>query len=194
MSSQNAPTNFQIAISGALATCAHDLVATPIDVIKQRMQIHGSKFRRISECIIGVYRREGFRAFFISYPTTVLMNIPYTSIHFITYETCKHILRDKSGKFEEAHQPWKHIVAGAIAGATGAAFSNPFDVVKTTLQTQGHFGTRYRGLIDAMIHIYKLSGWRGFLKGITPRMLFCAPSAAITWTSYEYVKYLLRTS
>lgn len=33
-------------------------------------------------------------------------------------------------------------------------------------------------------------GFKGFARGILPRMLFNSCSAAILWTSYEYFKYV----
>jgi solute carrier family 25 iron transporter 28/37 len=169
-------------VSAILATAVHDAISTPLDVVKQRMQVCNSKYKKLSRCIFGIAHREGVRAFYISYPTTLLMNIPYSAFYFMTYETVKYLLRDKTERGEEIHEPWKHVTAGGIAGAIGAAVSNPFDVIKTHLQTQGHFGIKYNGLLDTASRIYKIYGWKGFTKGITARVVYCAPSAAITCT------------
>lgn len=45
----------------------------------------------------------------------------------------------------------------------------------------------WRTLVD----IRREDGWIGFTKGIGPRMMFHSMSAAISWTTYEYVKYAL---
>ena len=49
-------------------------------VIKQRMQVHGSPFRSVFKCASSVFQTEGLRAFYISYPTTLMMSVPFNVI------------------------------------------------------------------------------------------------------------------
>jgi hypothetical protein len=63
-------------LAGAVATMAHDAIVTPLDVVKQRLQMYNSAYRGIFHCIRETATREGFRAFYASYPATVLMNVP----------------------------------------------------------------------------------------------------------------------
>lgn len=58
-------------------------------VVKQRMQVHGSVFRSVAGCFRDVYRAEGISAFYISYPTTLTMTVPFTAVQFSTYEFLK---------------------------------------------------------------------------------------------------------
>src|SRR2546430_11188603 len=51
-----------------------------MEVIKQRMQVHGSPFRSVFKCAASVFRTEGLRAFYISYPTTLMMSVPFNVI------------------------------------------------------------------------------------------------------------------
>lgn len=181
-----APNMFVTGLAGFMATCAHDGISTPIDVIKQRMQLYN--YSHPLQCAKKILQTEGIRAFYISYPTTILMNVPYTCTHFIAYESVKHFLRDPKDANEDI-ATWKHFTAGAIAGATGAAVSNPFDVVKTQLQTRG---IEYDGIRDVLARLKNEPGGlaRGLTRGIVPRVLYFTPSAAITWTIYEYMKML----
>lgn len=199
----SAPSTWIVATAGIFATMVHDAVSTPLDVIKQRMQL-SSKFKSMASCFNHVLKNEGFKAFYISYPTTLLMNAPYTMIHFITYETVKHLLHleedeedhhhdDEEDHHEHHHSEhmWKHIVAGGLAGASGAAVSNPFDVIKTRLQTQGP--AEYSGVRDTARRILIEEGMKGFWRGVVPRMLYHTPSAAITWATYEYMKVVFQS-
>lgn len=74
----------------------------------------------------------------------LLMNVPYTAIHFATYESCKtYFSREKDGK-EGEETLAVQLGAGGIAGGLAAAATTPFDVVKTRLQLEGvHSATRY---------------------------------------------------
>ena len=58
-------------------------------VVKQRMQIQGSTFRSVATCFRDVYKAEGLSAFYVSYPTTLTMTVPFTAVQFSTYEFFK---------------------------------------------------------------------------------------------------------
>lgn len=73
-------------LSGAVATLIHDAVSNPTEVIKQRMQMYNSSYKSVIACMKGVYKNEGIKAFYRSYSTQLVMNIPHQTIHFATYE------------------------------------------------------------------------------------------------------------
>lgn len=197
------PSAFVTGCAGIMATAIHDAVATPMDVIKQRMQVHNSSHRSMMSCLRAMIAREGVSALYAAYPTTLFMNIPYTLMHFITYESIKHLLvhgyhdddhdEHDDHEHEHEHHAWKHLIAGGAAGALGAGVSNPMDVIKTRLQTQGEFGVHYPGgMRQVASEIMSTEGVHGFFRGALPRMLYFAPSAAITWVVYEGVCYFFR--
>nr|PVC51021.1 mitochondrial carrier protein [Theileria orientalis] len=67
-----------IAASGAAATFCHDLLLTPADVIKQRLQL--GCYRSSRDCLYNIIKQEGVRALFRSFHITLLMNVPYHSL------------------------------------------------------------------------------------------------------------------
>ncbi|PUU81540.1 mitochondrial carrier domain-containing protein [Tuber borchii] len=182
---------FAVATAGACATIASDALMNPFDVIKQRMQVHGSTYESIADCARSVYRNEGFRAFYISYPTTLAMTIPFTAIQFTAYESLAKVLNPT-----RRYDPFSHCLSGGMAGAVAAAMTTPLDVIKTLLQTRGTSQDgrirNSKGLLDAAKIIHEREGYRGFFKGLRPRIVTTMPSTAICWTSYEMAKYYLR--
>ncbi|XP_042463173.1 mitoferrin-like isoform X2 [Zingiber officinale] len=126
------------AASGVLATISSDAVFTPMDTVKQRLQLKSSPYKGFVDCVARVLREEGIRAFFASYKTTVLMNAPYTAVHFATYEAAKRGLTEISPDSVNDERLVVHATAGAAAGALAAAVTTPLDVVKTQLQCQQH--------------------------------------------------------
>ncbi|ORZ22933.1 mitochondrial carrier domain-containing protein [Absidia repens] len=181
------------AAAGATATFAHDALMNPFDVIKQRMQLGDSAYRSVRECARKVFAKEGAVAFYISLPTTLAMSVPFQSIQFATYEYFRKVLNPKGG-----YDPSTHVMAGGLAGAIASSLTTPLDVVKTLLQTRGQsHDVRIRsatGLIDAASIIKERYGLRGFFRGFKPRVLTHMPSAAISWSVYEYFKWLMRSS
>ena len=124
------------AASGVCATMASDAVFTPMDVVKQRLQLSNSPYKGVWDCVKRVLSEEGFGAFYASYRTTVLMNAPFTAVHFATYEAVKKGLMEISPESASDERLVVHATAGAAAGALAAAVTTPLDVVKTQLQCQ----------------------------------------------------------
>ncbi|KAK4720084.1 hypothetical protein R3W88_018422 [Solanum pinnatisectum] len=179
------------AISGVCATVASDAVFTPMDTVKQRLQLSESPYKGVLDCVKRVLKEEGFKAFYASYKTTVLMNAPYTAVHFATYEAAKLGLSGVSPDSASDESIVVHATAGAAAGALAALVTTPLDVVKTQLQCQGICGCdRFKSgsIGDVFRIIVKKDGYRGLMRGWMPRMLFHAPAAAICWSTYEAAK------
>lgn len=176
------------ALSGVFATVASDAVFTPMDVVKQRLQMRNSPYSGVLDCVGRVFREEGFSGFYASYRTTVLMNAPFTAVHFATYEAVKKGLVEVKEESGEDESFLVHATAGAAAGAVAAAITTPLDVVKTQLQCQGVCGCdRFTSgsITDVIRTIIKKDGYHGLMRGWVPRMLFHAPAAAICWSTYE---------
>eukprot|EP00656_Telonema_subtile_P000205 TRINITY_DN10103_c0_g1_i1.p1 TRINITY_DN10103_c0_g1~~TRINITY_DN10103_c0_g1_i1.p1 ORF type:complete len:296 (-),score=63.02 TRINITY_DN10103_c0_g1_i1:219-1106(-) len=175
------------ALAGSTASVAHDSILTPMDVCKQRMQL--GQHTSVSQCIRHVYRTEGAGAFLRSLPTTVAMNIPYAASLVASNEALKTILSTD----DSAPGLGVFLLSGAGAGAVAAIFTNPMDVVKTRLQIgpslDHKFGTP--GFKWVVKQIVREEGKRGFMKGVGPRVALHTPAAAISWTTYEFVKKLI---
>ncbi|KAF6154541.1 hypothetical protein GIB67_027814 [Kingdonia uniflora] len=119
-----------------VATTASDAVLTPMDVVKQRLQLRSSPYFGVKDCVLRMIREEGIGDFYASYRTTVVTNAPFTAVHFSTYEAMKKILSEVSPENASEERLLVHICAGGVAGALAGAVTTPLDVVKTRLQCQ----------------------------------------------------------
>ena len=213
------------AACGAIAALSHDIFMTPFDTVKQRMQIADNPYKCMLDCIKTVTRREGFSALYVSFPTTLMMNIPNGCIFVTVNESAKKILNPQ-GKYNFSAS----MISGCFAGAVAAALTTPLDVIKTRLQTRGiepicpetfenplkvgflcdprpievtnsnsqtripPGGNSNSNIVSRMNsiqtanEIFREYGYRGFMRGLTPRVLLNAPSAAVSWTVYEFIK------
>jgi hypothetical protein len=170
----------------------------PFDVIKQRMQMHGSTYTSLIDCATKVFRSEGLRAFYVSYPTTLTMTVPFTALQFTAYESLTKFMQRKRGSLGAgSYDPLTHCTAGGLAGGVAAAATTPLDVIKTLLQTRGtstDMEIRHaRGLFPAAGIIWRREGAKGFFRGMNARIVTAAPSTAICWSAYELAKaYFIR--
>lgn len=147
--------------------------------------MHNSTFKSVFSSFRSIYATEGLSAFYISYPTTLAISIPFNAIQYSVYSSTKTWLNPRS-----EYSPVSHMTSGAIAGAVAAAVTTPLDVAKTLLQTRGVSKDAEiraaRGMGDAFGLIWRRDGLRGFSRGLTPRVMTAMPSTAICWLSYEF--------
>jgi len=179
-------------VAGATATLFHDAVMTPAEVVKQRMQMCCSPYKGALNCARTVYKQEGLRAFYRSYPTALSMNIPFQATHFMVYEFAQKLTNPN-----RQYNPAAHAVSGAAAGAVAAFVTMPLDVCKTLLNTQEanvlvRLNTaKVVGLWPALRTVWRLAGPLGLFKGCRARVFYQMPATAISWSVYEFCKHYL---
>lgn len=95
-----------------------DAILTPMDAIKQRLQLRIHNYKGVFDCLRSVIKIYGFRSLYASYTTTLLMNIPYNAVYFASYESLRKVLKRGS---EREFEILAHCVGGGLAGMTAAA-------------------------------------------------------------------------
>ena len=171
------------AACGAMATTLHDAVLTPLDVVKQRLQL--GFYDGVTDCVRTIIKQEGVGALFRSYPTTLLMNWPYASVLVATNETIKETMRQARGPGHKAGKDdplsgAEFLLSGALAGAVAAAVTTPLDVLKTRLQTQGlSVAAPLAPTVDARPSARRGGGGSSPLPAALPRMERAGPPTRI---------------
>lgn len=201
---------FSTSLTGIIATACHDCIMTPMDVVKQRIQLT----RKLSPLRMMAYinHTEGVIGLYRSLPITLVMNVPQAALFMTFYENFKSYL------FKDGNVTMLgYFGCAGLAGAISSGLTTPMDVIKTRLQTQteqssvlyndslqkysrcvkpecdenGCRKPRYctiRGTIELII---KQDGYSAFFRGIIPRMMFVLPGAAVSWSTYEYIKGII---
>ncbi|KAK1443752.1 hypothetical protein BgAZ_206280 [Babesia gibsoni] len=230
-----------VTTSGAMATLCHDIVLTPADVVKQRLQL--GTYRSSLYCFQHIIRNEGIQALYRSLSVTLFMNVPYhallvtvneflikmyprkknsNSIYtYFLYAAEQSLLEVNVCVIHALHEKMlsvpcyfeavettiichvhvvplclSHLITfSGIGGAIAGALTNPIDVIKTRLQTQGYqmtgpnsYKPQYRNPMEAVRLVYRDHGFRGFWRGTITRVGLCVPAAAICWGTYASLK------
>merc|ERR1712232_405072 len=135
-------------IAGAISALLHDLVMTPMDTIKQRMQL--GHYNNMTHAFKQIIKFEGWGGLYRSFGVTVMTNLPYGMVMVSTNEFLRSVLMDIKRQRSSAGMMMGEVVpakpifldlqttmlAGCGAGMVAAAVTAPLDRVKTRLQTQ----------------------------------------------------------
>jgi solute carrier family 25 iron transporter 28/37 len=109
-------------LAGAAATFTHDLIMTPLDTVKQRMQL--GHYNGVMQAFQDIFKHESFHAFYRSFPITLVSNIPYGMIMVTTHETCKEAWKKHPDRPADMATV---LVFSSVAGFTASAFMIPLD-------------------------------------------------------------------
>merc|ERR1712235_17671 len=83
-------------------------------------------------------------------------------------------------------RPKSIMACSAMAGVCGAAFTMPFDVMKTRMMNAKP-GT-YKGVLDAAKHTLKQGGPMAFYSGFGPAAIRIIPQTVLTWVFKEQLR------
>ncbi|CAD7943921.1 unnamed protein product [Amoebophrya sp. A25] len=133
-------------VSVASPAVAWSAVGLPFDVIRHRLQVSSTSVTSIRgpiDCLQYTIRTEGVRALWSGLLPTLLMQVPYATIMFGTFETfrpSKKRIREQSQSNEQGNTRTyysKVFLAGSAAGVPLTVLANPLDVWRTRVQTMG---------------------------------------------------------
>jgi solute carrier family 25 citrate transporter 1 len=188
--------------TGALAQVLAGVVYTPIDIVKERMQVQAlmrgsysytSPLQAFKALLAG---GQGLQGLFRGYWATNCVWLPWNAMYIAGYEQLK---RDSTQllQLRDAQELPPLVVAScSAAGAAGAAVvTHPFDVVKTRLQVlTGQQSAQSLTAVKVAQQQLRAEGLGSFWHGLTPRLLNIAPGCALSWAMYEWLKGRLDSS
>jgi len=184
----------QIFACGTIVGFTVAFVESPVDFFKSQLQTqYGSggnvKYTGFLDCASKIWKNHGLRGIYQGLSATLLRDIPANAAYFGFYEISRRAMV-KQGQSPSDLPAWKVLIAGGIGGMMYWATTYPFDVVKSTMQTDSTILSerKYKGLLDTFSKIYKTEGYGGFFKGVAPCMLRSFPANAVCFLLYEWCR------
>ncbi|XP_050226035.1 uncharacterized protein LOC126675436 isoform X2 [Mercurialis annua] len=202
-------------IAGALGDTLGSIVFVPCEVIKQRMQVQGTRTSwtnaivkdsigaKSSGQMYGYYtgmlhagrsilKAQGPRGLYAGYWSTLARDVPFAGLMVMFYEALKDMTEYGKKKWipnadRFIHSSVEGLVLGGLAGGFSAYLTTPLDVIKTRLQVQGST-IRYNGWLDAIQRIWRIEGVKGMFRGSIPRISWYIPASALTFMAVEFLR------
>ncbi|KAK1419922.1 hypothetical protein QVD17_29362 [Tagetes erecta] len=181
------------AVIGGVSGVIAQVVASPADLVKVRMQADG---RRVSQgleprysgsvdALNKIIKSDGFkglwRGVFPNIQRAFLVNMG----ELACYDHAKHFVIHNQIAYDNIYA---HTLASMMSGLSATTISCPADVVKTRMMNQvvGVDGkVKYRNSYDCLIKTVRFEGFRALWKGFFPTWARLGPWQFVFWVSYE---------
>lgn len=182
-------TQSQLYLSGAAGGIANSVIAGPIEHVRIRLQtqqtaIYSGPF----DCLRQMKAQGGITGVFRGFSPTLIREGHGMGIYFLTYD---YIVQQTMKKQHLEHRsqlsPTVPLLAGATAGLVLWLAVYPIDVIKSYMQTDALLPSerRFRGMSDAVRHVYATSGVGGFFRGIVPTLIRAPFANGATFLAFE---------
>lgn len=197
-------TLFKEMLAGAGAGMCQIIITTPMELLKIQLQDAGRSASvdmaaegeatvaaakatpRLSatQITLNLLRSKGFFGLYQGCGATLLRDVTFSAIYFPLFANLNALGKRREGSNQAVF--YHSFISGCIAGCVASFSVNPFDVVKTRLQTihKGHGEMSYTGIIDCFRKVYANEGPKAFFKGALCRILVIAPLFGIAQTVY----------
>ncbi|XP_038077432.1 solute carrier family 25 member 40-like [Patiria miniata] len=193
MGYQNGKSSMLIPMaSGGLARVFAVTVISPLELVRTKMQSRPLTYNELVSCIRTAIQDEGWLSLWRGLGPTLLRDVPFSMILWVSYEYMKARVCLKYHRKEPTFLA--SFLAGAVSGTVAAVLTSPFDVVKTHRQIElgeAMFNTKKDSSYRAsstwhiMQRLYAERGFRGLFAGISPRIAKVTPACAMMISTYE---------
>ncbi|CAF1084619.1 unnamed protein product [Rotaria sp. Silwood1] len=170
-------------IAGIFSGAISSFFATPLDVVKIRLQVKGERrYRGLMHGLIDVGKTEGLAGLYKGWGPTMIRAAILTGSQVASYDQIKRILIGH-GYMQEGIA--LHTVASFFAGLICSLTTSPVDVIKTRYQnTPAHLGI-YSSVFDCFLQSFKAEGFYGLYKGFLPNWMRLGPHSIMAFIIYD---------
>ncbi|KAJ2462365.1 hypothetical protein GGI03_004517 [Coemansia sp. RSA 2337] len=190
------PTLGQIAITGAGAGIVNSILASPVELIKVRLQVQNSTsiaagatlFRGPVHLATHLAQQFGVRGIMWGFWATVAREVPAYAAFYTGFEfTKRRLAQALAGGDSSKLGAVPLMCSGSVGGICYWTACYPLDVIKSRVQNAAAPPRGLGYIASAAKDIMKEQGVKGFFRGYTPSVVRSIPAAGVTFATYELV-------
>ncbi|KAJ3314390.1 hypothetical protein HDV04_000352 [Boothiomyces sp. JEL0838] len=169
----------EVYISGGCAGMVSAFVASPIEMVKIRLQASRTVGNHLTptQVVQQLLREFGVKGLYRGLDITLIKEFPANAAYYTGFEIAKRQL-GKNGDLSI----FDYMLSGSFAGVCYWTACYPIDVVKARIQQRSDVSTSmWKNIVD----LYKQGGIGAFTRGYKPSLMRTIPSSAATFTVYE---------
>jgi len=186
--------------AGAMTGCISSFIEGPIDFFKSQVQVEvirtrrtgePARYRNVFHCAREIVGARGFTGAYQGLSATLVRNIPASASFFGFNEATRRFLA--GDKPVSALGTPQLLIAGGTGGFLYWATTYPFDVIKSSMQSDAVHPAerRFRGWWHCARSLYEEGGARRFTRGLTPCLMRSVPANAVMWLVFEKTRAFL---
>jgi len=189
-------------LSGGAAGLCQIIITTPMELLKIQLQDAGRSASvdatsegakgsagakpklSATKIALDLVRKRGIRGLYQGCGATGLRDVTFSAVYFPLFANLNAMGKKREGSDKVVF--YHSFASGLAAGCCASFLVNPFDVVKTRLQTltKGKGEQHYEGILDCARKVMAKEGPKAFFKGASARILVIAPLFGIAQTVY----------
>lgn len=174
------PDSLQAMTIGLGARTLSVVTLIPVTVVKTRFESGEFPYKNMGVALRSIWRAEGLRGLTCGLMPTLMRDTPFSGIYLMFYTKLKNSISNDllNGDLQAPIQ----FSCGITAGILASIVTQPADVIKTKMQL---YPQVYPDIRSVAFTLHKKYGFKGYFKGLMPRMLRRTLMAAMAWTVYE---------
>ncbi len=205
-------------ISGIFAEAIACLIFVPVDIIKERRQVQSKlktyNYKNDIDALIQIIKHEKISGIYRAYGATILSFGPTSAFYFTFYEYFKgfFVRNDAKTYIKKVNKEdlsvdsndknnlklnisfFESLLCSGLSSSLSSYITTPLDLVKFRMQVQradSHYDSKkaeYKNMVQGLIKIGYQEGLKGLFRGSVARVMFFAPTGALTMTFLELFK------
>lgn len=175
-------TFLRFSLSGAICASGVNLVLTPLDVVKTKVQIAPDRYPKILPSFQSVLKNEGATTFYTGWLPTISGHFVGGGVLYATTEVIRRSLVDYAGVNAMSLEVPIILVSAGIASAIAGALYCPFDAVRIRSVAQPDYGAN---AIETLSRMVKEEGIEVLTDAIPVFVAKQVPYAAVKFTIFD---------
>ncbi|KAL0385816.1 UNVERIFIED_CONTAM: Mitochondrial uncoupling protein 3 [Sesamum radiatum] len=197
-SSDNSLPFYSKAVIGGISGAIAQVIASPADLIKVRMQADGRmvsqgiqpRYSGLFDALNKIVRAEGFLGLWKGVSANVQRAYLVNMGELACYDHAKRYIIEKQICNDNIYA---HTLSSIVSSLSATALSCPADVVKTRMMNQAAGAenkVKYRNSYDCLMKTVRIEGLRALWKGFFPTWARLGPWQFVFWVSYEKFRWI----